>query len=200
MKPGDIKAVVKIHQERFFDSRSGKLGKPFLRKIYTWFSTNYPPLALVAVDKEDHVIGFITATLGPYTQRIFRNALPQIAWGLIINPRLAINSSTFKNARNYIKGFFIRNKPVTLYGISAEEEKRTLSYASLAVTFTSEGAGVPLIMAIENAAKKIPDIDLMSTWVKAKNESLIKIYKAFGWKVVWEDGISVRLIKKVTKN
>jgi len=87
LKMEHLDAVTAIHVERFPNSRSTQLGKPFLRKMYRWFITNQPDLALVATI-DDQVVGFAVGSIGGYGRRVFRYALLQVAWGLVSHPKL----------------------------------------------------------------------------------------------------------------
>jgi hypothetical protein len=199
MKEEDLPEVIAIHLERFATSRSGTLGRRFLKKLYQWFLINNPDLSLVAVDEENRVMGFFVASKGPYGSRVFRYTLTTIVLSLIANPTRMFRKDILANARSYLTSLFFGRRPEeeTAKGMQAGDEKRTVYYASFAVAKAHEGAGGPLMFAMEAEARKQPDRQKLSSWVEKKNERLIKAYLAFGWNIVHQTPNEVRLAKTI---
>jgi hypothetical protein len=59
----DLEQIIQIHQLSFPDSRSTKLGKLFLTRMYSWYLLHQPQLSFVA-EHNNVVIGFVAGTLG----------------------------------------------------------------------------------------------------------------------------------------
>lgn len=190
----DLDAVTAIHLERFPDSRSTALGKPFLRKMYRWFIVNYPDLALAATI-DDRVVGFAVGSIGGYGRRTFRYAIPEIAWGLVRHPRLIFRSSTFSLWKSFMRGLIPKSKK--------KEETRPnhpdvadASFASLAVSRSAQGAGPFLIIAFERAMKR-KGVRLVAGTVLANNTVLRRVYENLGWEARGETPVSVEYCKRL---
>ncbi|MEP7338507.1 MAG: hypothetical protein ABI977_12285 [Acidobacteriota bacterium] len=181
LKPEDIDAVVAIHQERFPDSRSTQLGKPFLRQMYRWFLVNYPELSLVATI-DNQIVGLAVGSIGGYGRRIFRYALPQVIWGFVTRPQLLLRDRMFFLWRSFLRGL----KPGQTKVVSSaprDPNKPAIlqaAFASLAVLPTVNGVGIPLILAFERAARQ-QGANRISHTVKKENVSVRKIYESLGW-------------------
>ena len=199
MQQKDLPQIIAIHIDRFSTSRSGIMGKAFLKRLYQWFLIHNPELSLVATDEQDCVLGFFVASKGPYTPKVFRYALPGIILSFIANPSRLLRKDIFQNARSFLKSLVFRKRAEQEHdkGFEPGDEDRTIYYASLAVARAHEGIGVPLMFALEAEAKKNPDRNILSSWVANENDSLIKTYLAFGWRIVFTTPQSVRLAKTV---
>lgn len=189
----DLDAVTAIHQERFPDSRSTFLGKPFLRKMYRWFIINHPELALAAT-VDSQVVGFAVGSIGGYGRRVFRYAILEVIWGLMRHPKLVFNPNTF-----YLSGSFLR-----AFTPAFEKKEKAdprdgevvlAAFASLAVSRSAQGAGVLLIASIERAAKR-KGANLISGTVRKDNVLLQRVYDNLGWQKVLHEGSSGVLYSK----
>jgi hypothetical protein len=199
MQEEDLPEVIAIHLERFAASRSGALGRRFLKKLYRWFLIHNPELSLVAVDEEKRVLGFFVASKGPYGPSVFRFTLPTIILSLLAKPARMFRKDIFANAGSYLisLAFGRRAEEETAKGMQAGDEAKTVYYASFAVATAHAGAGGPLMFAMEAEARKNPDRELLSSWVEKKNDRLIKTYLAFGWEIVHQTSNEVRLAKSI---
>ena|SRR2546425_3509641 len=189
----DIDAVVAIHVERFPNYRSTSLGKPFLRKMYYWFVTNYPDLALVATF-DDQVVGFAVGSIGGYGRRVFRHALPEVAWGFIRHPRLALNPSTFFLWKSYMRAFMPKSKKKRK---TSPDEPQIIeaAFASLAASESAPGAGIALILAFERAAKR-KGARLIGHTVRRDNLIARRLYESLGWQLRGENLVGASYYKR----
>jgi ribosomal protein S18 acetylase RimI-like enzyme len=191
MTLADLPEVVGIHRERFPESRSTSLGDRYLAKMYRWFLENYPGLALVAT-VDDRVVGFATGSIGGYGRRVFRYTLPEIALGLLGRPQLLLRSATYTLWSSFLRGLAPRaNRPQT-----APDGRVRGAFASIAVARSSEGAGIPLILAFETAMKKAGAHEITHT-VKAANETAVRLYEALGWQARHDRADAVRFRKQI---
>ena len=110
MRAEDIDVAVTIHGASFPDSRSTRLGRPFLRKMYRWFVACQPDLAIVAC-LDGAVVGFVTGAIGGSSRKIFRYALPEVIWGFLRRPRLLLSAGMYELWPSYLLGLVPRRKP-----------------------------------------------------------------------------------------
>lgn len=182
----DIDAATAIHLERFPDSRSTQLGKPFLRRMYRWFIVNYPDLALTAT-VDGRVVGFAVGSIGGYGRRVFRYALPQVMWGLVRHPDLLLTPRTFYLWKSYLRAFV----PAPKKEKAGPNDPGIVQawFASLAVSKSAQGSGVALIVAFEGAAKR-KGADIISHTVRKDNIVAQRLYDGLGWQKALHDGSS----------
>jgi ribosomal protein S18 acetylase RimI-like enzyme len=187
----DIEEVARLHLEQFSASRSSRLGKPFVRKMYQWFLHHQPNLALVATI-HDKPVGFAMGAIGGYGRRISRYALPEILWGMATHPRLLLNKSTFLGFTSYVQAFrpgFARQsaKPVTTTAETATLTKASL--ASIAVSGKAQGQGVgkALLKAFERAATE-QGASILGLSVETDNVAARRLYESCGWEASADPG------------
>jgi len=188
MKNIDLDKIVFIHKSCFPESRSTKLGKQFLERLYSWYSINHPGLFFVAEDSCE-VVGFVCGTIGSGGgQKRFRYTLPFIILSLIKNPILLLSKETFKSWKTLIKGMFKRKRTTTPAPTPTPNPigiKGALD--SIAVNSSARGhsIGFLLVEKFEEAA-----IDLGATYlslgVEADNLPARKLYEKCGWHLVSE--------------
>lgn len=118
MRESDLDAVVTIHRQSFPDSRSTKLGKPFLQKMYRWFIKYQTALAYIAT-VDERSAGFVTGAIGGSSRMIFRYALWEIFAGFLRRPDLLLQPEMFEYWQSYLVSSFPRSKnasqPETAY-------------------------------------------------------------------------------------
>jgi len=182
----DLRAVTAVHLEQYSDSRSSRLGEPFVRKMYTWFLTNQPDLALVAT-LDGRLVGFAVGAIGGYGRRIFHYALPELAWGVICHPILIFRRGTFHLWTSFLRAF----APEPQANVKADLPSPQLmkaSLASVAVSKAAQGRGVgkALMRAFEDAAKQ-QGTTLLGLSVKRGNVAARHLYESCGWQLLHED-------------
>jgi hypothetical protein len=190
MRPGDLESVVKIHNLRFPNHRSTKLGRAFLCQMYRWFLLYHPAFCQVA-DKDGQVVGFIVGSIGGYGRQVFRFALPQIAWSLSLRPQLLFSRSTYFLWQSYLRALLPARKL----------EKRTsppahlrLCLASMAVTESAGAAGVYLIAEMEKFARQ-NRVQIITHTVQTDNPKVIRLYSKLGWTIDGQTADSVHFLK-----
>ncbi len=190
----DLDTVVDLHCDRFPNSRSTSLGRPFVRQMYRWFLIHEPALALVS-EIDGRVEGFITGSRGGYGRRVFRFALPQVAWGVFRNPRLMFKRKTFLLWRSYAKALMpgaVRSAGPAPSGASIER----VGVASVAVSRTHSGEGLFLVRALEQKAKAI-GAKTLSASVELVNDRLIELHLRLGWEIYQRDAHAVSIQKRL---
>jgi ribosomal protein S18 acetylase RimI-like enzyme len=178
----DISKVVKIHSMSFPNSRSTKLGEPFLQRMYQWYVLYQPHLSFVAV-RDEEVIGFVTGTLGwGGGRRRFKFAFWQIVWGFLSHPGLFLSAHMFEAWSSFIKGLLPARKNV-LPGGHSSGMKVTLD--SIAVHPSARGLkiGQALISMFERAAES-QGATYLSLGVEADNHAARRLYESCGWKLM----------------
>ncbi len=194
----DLDAVTAVHLERFPESRSTSLGKPFLRKMYRWFIVNQPELALVATI-DGRVVGFAVGSIGGYGRQIFRYALPEITWGLVRHPKLILRPSTFNLWKSFMRGLIPKSdkRKEAKPNNPGNAEVVDAWFASLAVSRSAQGAGPFLIIAFERALKR-KGAKLVAGTVLANNTVLRRVYENLGWEARGETPLSVGYRKRLS--
>ena len=199
MKLMDLAQVVEIHQISFQSSRSTKLGKPFLRKMYEWYVIYQPNLSFV-VEKEGAIVGFLTGT-GGYEggRRRFNYCLPFIILGLLYNPSLLFSENMFYGWKYYLQGIY-QKKNVQKVVSAKKTKKKKYVLDSIAVHPNSRGLGIAckLINTFEKAAKE-HGADYLTLGVERDNLSAIQLYEKNGWNFERADrnSSSTHYVKKI---
>lgn len=176
----DLERVVQIHRQAFLNSRSTRLGKPYLRKMYRWFLENQPGL-FILVEQDGNVAGFVCGAIGGYGRKIFRYALPEIIAGFLLQPALILKAGMFTLWHSYLQAFnpFANLQPPP----TAAPVKVKASLASIAVAREAQGRGIgrKLIQAFEQAAKE-RNANYTALSVAADNMAARKLYESCGWR------------------
>jgi ribosomal protein S18 acetylase RimI-like enzyme len=197
MRLENINTVAEIHRNSFPDSRSTRLGRPFLRKMYEWYIRYQPQLSFVAV-LDDQVIGFVTGTYGwGGAQRRFRYTCWHIVWGFLRTPTLLLSAEMFEAGPNFLRGLRLKqqNAPIVrqevdLGGIANSNRPISIKIAldSIAVHPVARGrdVGVALIETFEQSAHRLGG-SYLSLGVEADNHPARRLYEKCGWSVVYEN-------------
>lgn len=194
MTTTDMNEVIAIHAKGFPASRSTKLGKPFLRKMYEWFILFQPDLSFVAL-QGDKVIGFVTGTKGwGGGHRRFKYTFWYIIWGFLRQPHFFFSVEMYKASRNYLRVLLrnmtrkkAKNKENTQLNLSAPKlMKFTLD--SIAVHPDARGMkiGQMLNSAFEESAKK-NGAAYLALGVEYDNNTARRFYEYCGWDLVHDD-------------
>jgi ribosomal protein S18 acetylase RimI-like enzyme len=186
MEVADIEAVVAIHLASFPDSRSSRLGKPFLRKMYTWYLLNQPKLAFVAILGQD-VLGFVTGTYGwGGGGKRFRYTFWQILWGFVRQPALLFSPEMFEQSLSLFKGLFLRRQAQVVVIEDRKGVKVTLDSIAVSLQARGQNLGVRLIESFENSARQLGG-GYLALGVEYDNLAARRLYENCGWHVVHED-------------
>jgi len=183
MELKDINYAARIHSQQFPHSRSTRLGKPFVAKMYKWFCVNQPDLSLVA-EKDGEIIGLAVGSIGGYGRKIFRYAFFEIFFGLLSHPWMVFSRSTFSLWRSFLQGLIpsgSQNKN-TLSTPKAGPVSVIASLSSIAVAHDAQGKGVgrSLLDRFEqNAYKK--GATRLSLSVEIDNYPAMRLYEVGGW-------------------
>jgi ribosomal protein S18 acetylase RimI-like enzyme len=151
-------------------------------KMYRWFLTNQPKLALVAFEDKT-IVGFGICVVGGYGRRIFRYAFLEIVWAVIWHFRIMLNKKMFKLWTSYVRGLLPENRNIT----QAETSKKA-SLASIAVSkaMQKKGIGNLLLAGLEEACRK-QGLQRIGLTVEADNSAARRLYEKSGWDLVKKD-------------
>jgi len=186
MRYPDVSAVVQIHTEGFPNSRSTKLGKPFLRKMYRWFLSNYPDLAIVAA-ADGQLLGFVTGGIGGSSSRIFRYAFLEIVWGFLRHPGLFLQAGMFEAWRAYLAALAPwRGRAAPAAQPAPAPVKATLDSIAVSNHARGKNVGQALVGAFEDAARR-QGATYLRLGVEYDNTAARRLYETCGWELERED-------------
>jgi len=182
MRLPDIKAAARLHCQAFPHSRSTKLGRPYVRKMFRWFITHQPGLSLIA-RRDGVIVGYVMGAVGGYGRKLFRYAFFEVLLGLLIHPNLWFQSETFLLWRSYLKGLF----PQKASNPAQAAETPILVRAALAgigVDPEQQGGGIgsSLVAAFEDAAREL-GVGKLTLSVETDNVNARRLYDRHGWRV-----------------
>jgi ribosomal protein S18 acetylase RimI-like enzyme len=180
----DIRSVSDLHSSVFTGSRSTRLGKRYLRKMYCWFLEKQPCLSLVA-EQDGQVVGFLVGAIGGYGRKIFRYAFLEIVLGFILHPSLIFRREMFTLWYSYIQAFnpFL---PKRIQQTTSEPPKVIkASLSSIGVSHTVQGSGIgkKLVRAFEELTHA-QGVEILSLSVLAENIPARRLYESCGWQYV----------------
>lgn len=200
MSPNDVEKVARLHAESFPDSRSTRLGMPFLVKMYTWFVLKQPRLACVAI-MNGQIIGFVTGAIGGSSRKIFRYAWREISLAFVRNPTLIMSSGMFEAWPSYLHGLLPSSKSVVSQSVSSTDKIKAV-LTSIAVSPSARGrqAGKALVAAFEQAAQAC-GASRFGLGVELDNHPARRLYESCGWILAKEDTStnSANYIKEIGK-
>ncbi len=186
MREADLDAVVTIHRQSFPDSRSTKLGKPFLRKMYHWFVTFQPELAFVACI-DGRPSGFVTGAIGGSSRKIFRYALWEILGGFLRHPVLLLQPEMFDYWYSYLSSFAPKYKKTNPQALDKQTfVKATLDSIAVSPRARGKDIGKSLVRAFENAAQQ-KGATIVALGVERDNITARRLYESRGWKLMKEN-------------
>lgn len=193
----DIDDVVTIHCESFLNSRSTKLGRPFLRKMYLWFVQYQRGLSFVA-EIDGRIVGFVTGGIGGSSRKIFRFALFEILWAFLRHPGLILQSDMFEQWSSYLWSLLPRKRKATSLSENPRFVKGTLDSIAVSPRARGRNVGKSLVSAFENAARE-QGATLLSLGVEYNNLTARRLYESCGWELAREDAKSnsANYIKRV---
>lgn len=187
MDASDISKVVGLHADSFPNSRSSKLGEPFLRKMYQWYFLYQPGLSFVAVLNAE-IVGFVTGAIGGGTaRRRFRYAFWQILWGFLCHPQYFLQTEMFEAWQVHLRGLF-----VSANGIQKPEAgkveivKITLDSIAVAPHARGRDVGRLLVSAFEQAAQE-QGATFLGLGVESDNLNARHFYERCGWRLTRDD-------------
>ncbi len=185
MDAADISIVTEIHLESFPNSRSSKLGKPFLRRMYHWYILRQPTLSLIAILHSD-IVGFVTGTFGwGGARRRFRYTFWQILLGIVRHPTLLFSAEIFDKWENFLRGLL----PDPNRGTSqpdARGAKVTLDSIAVHPIARGRNVGMELVNAFEHAASE-RGAGYLALGVESNNFAARHLYENCGWELVLND-------------
>jgi ribosomal protein S18 acetylase RimI-like enzyme len=186
MQASDLQAVVEVHIAGFGASRSTRLGRPFLYKMYEWFARNQPALAHVAV-LDGALVGFVTGAVGGSSRKIFRYAWREILLAFFRNPTLLITPGMLESWSSYLRGLFPARQPAPSQPAAGLPVIRAV-LASIAVSPAARGrqVGKALVAAFEESARQRGATQLR-LGVEIDNPAARHLYESCGWQLVRED-------------
>lgn len=197
MNQSDLDSVTRIHMNKFPGSRSTKLGKPFVKKMYQWFVKHHPYLSLVA-EVEGNIVGFMVGSIGGYGRNIFRYSIFQIIWGLISHPGIIFQKDTYTLWSSFIKGLIpYSQKNPKKENTNTDSPAINAALSSMAVSdgFQGKGIGRALVLTVEAHALEL-GANSSTHSIEKKNLAAQHLLKSCGWTVDYENNQSYHFIKK----
>lgn len=186
----DIEKVVLVHIHAFPHSRSTRFGKPYLRKMISWFLTFQSGLCYAAV-KDGVLVGYVIGSIGGYGRYLFRYALAEIILGFITHPNLWFSAKTFSLWHSYLQALnpltILWRKKLSSQSDSFPQPVRA-ALAGIAVLPSARGLGTAkkLVQAFEQAAGN-GGAQLLGLSVEMDNDAARRLYESCGWFVDSED-------------
>lgn len=184
MSLSDIDKAADIHCAVFPYSRSTKLGKMFVRRMYEWYVIYQPALSFVAILDGD-VVGFATGAQGDTSDR-FRFSFFQIAWGFVSSPHLFWQSEMFEDWMGHFRGLLRIFRKKDVPAIQRGGSKVTLDSIGVITSLRRKNIGGLLLQAFEEAAAST-GAAFMRLGVENDNLSARCFYERQGWHLVYDD-------------
>ncbi len=183
MLKADLRDVASIHLQQFPNSRTSNFGGLFVRKMYKWFASEHPALAIVA-EQEGHLVGFVTGATGGYGKKIFRYAFVEILLGTLTRPKILLNRDTYNLWQSYMSSLIPDRKPGQ-HSNGLEVKPLKASIGSIAVKQEYQGMGIAkkMLMQFESSAKAM-GVACVGLSVDAENQPARKLYEACQWQLV----------------
>ena len=181
MKKVDITAVSSLHRKVFYGSRSTKLGRAYINKMFSWFIKYNPGLSFVS-KKNEKVSGYVVGAIGGYGRKLFRYAFFEILFGLLFHPKLWFQRQTFLLWRSYLKGLTPQNKSTTVLSDQPLITKAALAGIGVDPDQQGQGIGSLLVIAFEEAAKEL-GVNKLTLSVNQDNFNARHLYDRLGWSV-----------------
>ena len=180
MRMDDINDAVGLHMRAFPDSRSTKLGKVYVKKMFCWFLEYQADLSLAA-RKDGEIIGYVIGAVGGYGRKLFRYAFFEVVFGLLSHPGLWFQSETFLLWESYLKGLLPEKTTASANEINPHQAKKA-ALAGIAVDPDQRGQkiGTTLVIAFETAAANL-GVDKLTLSVHSDNLSARRLYDRCGW-------------------
>jgi len=199
MKEEDIDDVVRIHCCGFEASRSTRLGKPFLRKMYDWYLAKNPKLCFVA-EAENRVAGFVTGSIGGSSHRIFRYAAAEILLAFVLHPQLLLQADMYEQWLGYLRSLFRRKRGAAQADAAELPVKATLDSIAVDPEVRGRNIGGELVRRFEEAASEL-GVGVLRLGVEYDNSVARRFYEKCGWSLEQEnpDVNSANYIKRLKK-
>jgi len=180
MKKEDILEVANLHCLAFPQSRSTRLGRPYVRKMFRWFLKYQPGLCFIARHDEE-IAGYVVGAIGGYGRKLFRYALFEIILGLLTHPNLWHKTETFMLWRSYAKGLLPNFKKANPGKVRINQTvSAALAGIGVIEAYQGQGIGKALTLAFEDAATCLGATRLTLS-VHMNNTSARRLYESCGW-------------------
>jgi ribosomal protein S18 acetylase RimI-like enzyme len=175
-----IPALCKIHCEAFAGYMNTRLGASYIEAFFAWFLTAEGAIALVALDHEKNVLGYVVGAPIDYGPRMNRDLLFRAAVSVLMRPSVFLNKTFWTIVAGRLKSYL---------GISAnrngrfEFPKPAMSLIAIGVARSARGqkVGLCLLRAFEDKARKLGIRSLQLT-VYANNVIARELYETNDWR------------------
>jgi len=183
----DLNALTDLHCQAFPESRSTRLGKRYMRKMFRWFLEKQPKLCL-GIEQEGQLAGYVVGAIGGYGRKIFRYAIIEVILGLLLHPGLWFRRGTFTLWHSYLQAFLPNKKPRAIPELREAPSVVNASLAGIGVAPKMQGKriGKALMIAFEQAALS-QGAGKLTLSVNMDNLAARRLYEGCNWKVDSEE-------------
>jgi ribosomal protein S18 acetylase RimI-like enzyme len=174
-----IPEVRKIHYEAFAGYMNTRLGASYIEAFLAWFLTAEGAIALVALDREKKVLGYVFGAPIDYGPGMNRDLIRVAAASVLMRPWLFFSGTFWTIIAGRLKSYF---------GLSPTRESRfqfpepAMSLIAIGVAPSTRGkkVGLCLLRAFEDKAREMRIRSLQLT-VYSNNVVARKLYETNNW-------------------
>jgi ribosomal protein S18 acetylase RimI-like enzyme len=187
LQKSDISRVADIHCLIFPTSRSTRLGKLYVRKMFYWFLEKQPALSFV-FESNGEIVGYLIGAIGGYGRKLFRYALFEIVLGLMTHPGLWLRRDTFMLWHSYLQSLnpavwmAERRQNERQHAIPLPVKRAALAGIGIIPEMRGRGISKLMVQAFEQAAIS-QGASLLGLSVEIDNLPARHLYEKCGWKL-----------------
>jgi ribosomal protein S18 acetylase RimI-like enzyme len=174
-----IPEVGKIHFEAFAGYMNTRLGTSYIEAFLAWFLTAEGAVALVALDREKKVLGYVVGAPIDYGPRMNRDLIRIAVVSLLLRPWLVFSKTLWAIIAGRLRSYFGRS---ATRASRFEFPKPAMSLIAIGVAPTARGkkVGLRLLRAFEDKAREMCMRSLQLT-VYSNNVVARKLYETSDW-------------------
>jgi ribosomal protein S18 acetylase RimI-like enzyme len=174
-----IPEVGRIHFEAFAGYMNTRLGASYIEAFFAWFLMAEGAIALVALDREKKVLGYVVGAPIDYGPRMNRDLIRIAAVSVLMRPWLFFSRTFWTIIVGRLRSYF---------GLSPTRESRfrfpepAMSLIAIGVAPSARGkkVGLCLLRAFEDKAREMRIRSLQLT-VYSNNVVARKLYETYDW-------------------
>lgn len=180
LTPDLLDEVVPVHLAAFRGYPNALLGAGYVRAFLGWFMRAPDGIALVAVDDDGAVLGFVAGAPVGYGKRMNRELLPVVARQVLRRPWVLLQWRLVRAAWMRARAMLV---PAGTAKVEAMEGVVSLVAIGTAPERRRGGVGSALVRAFEDAAARGGATSLRLS-VYAANSAARALYERTGWRCV----------------
>ena len=184
LTPDLLERVVPVHLEAFRGYPNALLGAGYVRAFLNWFMRAPDGIALVAIDGDGAVLGFVAGAPVGYGVRMNRDLLPVVLRQVLFRPWVLLHP-------RLVRAALARAKAMLFPPPQQAQTESVAGMVSLVAIGTAEarrrgGVGSALVCAFEDAAARTGAATLRLS-VYADNSAARALYERSGWRCATAD-------------